>query len=387
MCLKVSHFSDDILAANDHKVKKYCQKKTTSGGPMDTADQETVSNSPPKPELIPSNIFSEIFPSSFKQALEEIEISPIHNLFGKSPVSEIATYCKGSEIIMNEIKKTFGQLASTPVNIVLSEDRENLFRRIHVMRFSEEIKILSEKIETSECPFPDSINHFLQIFLLQFTKSVLDEFAKTKKVACSEETKTMTANDQKVLFYLAGYIISALTKKFKRLKDEKLKEFKFHVIDSLQTNEKHCNYLSKYTSMFEKKNRGGLKYPSENTFLLIRSMEIVTRKHTASKMTTKSIEKSVLKEIIMEDFMVKYYAEQLFTVETQDMDDDNFITTQETVATDFTEDITNLFLTVRGFAVARVERNKIKTKLHVQKTCTPGESLRGALREKCLNKN
>ena len=116
-------------------------------------------------------------------------------------------------------------------------------------------------------------------------------------------------------------------------------------------------------------------------------MELVKRKHTASKMTTKSIEKSVLKEIIMEDFMVKYYAEQLFTIETQDMDDDNFITTQETNATDFTEDITNLFLTVRGFAVARVERNKIKTKLHVQKTCSPGESLRGALREKCLSKN
>ena len=144
MCLKVSHFSD-ILASNDHKVKKYCQKKTTSGGPKDIADQETVSNSPPKSELIPSNIFSEIFPSSFKQALEEIEISPIHNLFGKSPLNEIATYCNGSEIIMNEIKKTFGQLASAPVNIVLSEDRENLFRRIHVMRFSEEIKILSEK--------------------------------------------------------------------------------------------------------------------------------------------------------------------------------------------------------------------------------------------------
>ncbi|CAC5368331.1 unnamed protein product [Mytilus coruscus] len=76
-----------------------------------------------------------------------------------------------------------------------------------------------------------------------------------------------------------------------------------------------------------------------------------------------------LKEAMMEAFMVKHYCDILMQGETAD------------IVSAITEDIIHLFLTIRGFAVTRIERNKLTKKEKSQ----PSSSLRQALKENSLN--
>ena len=70
----------------------------------------------------------------------------------------------------------------------------------------------------------------------------------------------------------------------------------------------------------------------------------------------------------MESFMVKHYADNIFKGENY------------AKASRITEDIVHLFLTIRGYAVTRVERNKITTN-----SSRVPSSLRQGLKEKVLN--
>lgn len=90
-------------------------------------------------------------------------------------------------------------------------------------------------------------------------------------------------------------------------------------------------------------------------------------------MTANSLEKCVLKEKILEDFMVKYYREKLFEApDDEDNDDD-------TLSAVVFEDAINLFITIRGFAVMRIQRNKLLKEHEIKKS---GESFRQALKTK-----
>ena len=53
----------------------------------------------------------------------------------------------------------------------------------------------------------------------------------------------------------------------------------------------------------------------------------------------------------------------------------------------YIEDVMNIFVTIRGFAVARVERNKMKVqrKLSLPTKSAPGRSFGEALKESCKN--
>lgn len=63
--------------------------------------------------------------------------------------------------------------------------------------------------------------------------------------------------------------------------------------------------------MFNKKNRGGLTYPCYYFYLLVRSMEIVAQEKVDKIITKLSLDRRVLCETLMEDYMVKYYIKKL----------------------------------------------------------------------------
>ena len=97
--------------------------------------------------------------------------------------------------------------------------------------------------------------------------------------------------------------------------------------------------------MLQYKNHGGLLKPCDEFFYLVREFENLVRKNVDhEKLHAKSIMKSELKEILLDAFMVKHYSYDLFT--DFENDDNN----QES----YLEDTIDIFLTVRGYAMARL---------------------------------
>ena len=314
--------------------------------------------------------------------MKDIQESPLHNLFGKSSISEIAEFCESNKEFQISVNKSFEELASEPVNIALCDDRENLFAKFHELRLSSDVIEMGKILKDSNCPCKDDINNFIQIFLMQITNSILQELANVMKNKSKEDNSTINENEQKVLFYVSGFIIHAVKKKYNKVHSKNEREQKLKVIDNLTSNTCDKKYLEKFATLLEKKNRGGLKYPTEHCYLLVRSIDAVVRANTDKHLSQYSLSKCVLKEKIMEDYMVKYYTEKLFSRPVHDSSEEEDAVNSPST---YLEDIINIFLTVRGFAIARVEKNKIAMKNKSSQADKAGSSFRETLKEKCLN--
>lgn len=114
-----------------------------------------------------------------------------------------------------KVKILFSQLTTDPINLSLSNDRESFFRKIHAIRLSSSLKELHDDINSLEYPHFDSINvnNFLQVLVLEFTNSFLESLCQTMKTRSEVEIQeNVSENDQKILFYIGGYIVHALKK-------------------------------------------------------------------------------------------------------------------------------------------------------------------------------
>lgn len=133
-----------------------------------------------KSAWMPDDIYHNIFKTCFHIEIQE---NPIHNIFGRSPVNVIAKFCDKNEDIMLQFKLLFVKLEAEPVNIVLSADREQLFRKLHEIRlgFLKEMCDLEKFLISAQCPCLDDIRNFLQMFMLQMTNSLLTNLATTMK--------------------------------------------------------------------------------------------------------------------------------------------------------------------------------------------------------------
>jgi hypothetical protein len=128
-------------------------------------------------------------------------------------------------------------------------------------------------------------------------------------------------------------------------------------------------YVVKHSDWIDKINRGGLVYPADDFFLLVREMENVMRKNiNLKKLSSETLMKTVLTQYIMSSYMVHYYWDSL----CKDVEDEMKIFVLEMVI--------SVFLTVRSFAVVCF----VKAKYEKDNAPNRAEkSLRGVLKTKC----
>ena len=171
-------------------------------------------------------------------------------------------------------------------------------------------------------------------------------------------------NDQSIFYYIAGYILRSLHKKYLRYSKHELS-----LVDKFSVNSENHNFVQKYDRWYKIQDRGGLQKPCDTFFLLVRELELIVRKSVTAKLSAHSLLLGPLKENIMESFMVKYYCDLLIPNESCE------------VVSSVTEDIVHLFLTIRGYAVTRLERNKLQKSANGKASL----SLRQVLKEKVHN--
>ena len=192
------------------------------------------------------------------------------------------------------------------------------------------------------------------------------------------KSESLSENDNTVLYYISGYIIRALEKKYNKIKNQVKRERKTEKVRSLRSDQPTKSFTDKYTRLLEIKDRGGLRKPSDEFFFLIREFENVVRTNVnMDNLHAGMLKKDKLKEVILDAYMVKYYSNKLFS-------DEESVDEKE----EYVEDCINIFLTMRGYAIAKllnkkeVLSSKTNKSLHSlgDKTNKSSNSLRDSLK-------
>ncbi|XP_076084494.1 uncharacterized protein LOC143055246 [Mytilus galloprovincialis] len=332
------------LKATDHKANK-------PDVLVHVQEKENTHSSTPQISI------DEIFPNAYLSTFKALEDDPMIALFGSTDFLPILQVSKHKPKVEEFFFIAFCAIFKDNASITIEADRETIFSSFHRIRLSDTLQTGGITLFQS-LGFMDSsvITNFVQTFLLELMNQVLKEHLSKKMKQTQAFDNSLTDNDQKILFYIAGFIIQALHKRYNKLKVSSLKEEKLLPANPL------------------KKDRGGLKFPTDNFYLLVRHMEIIVRQSVnLDNLSASSLCKDSLKEKIMDAFMVKHYASELFPAS------DNTLCLME--------DIVNVFLTVRGNAVSKLHRRKLakSNKQNVKKPSKPSSSLRQVLKPKVTN--
>ena len=124
------------------------------------------------------------------------------------------------------------------------------------------------------------------------------------------------------------------------------------VIDCLTTKEfKESGYfVDQYKSWVVKQSRGSLLFPIPSFYLLIREFDTIFRKcQLSGGSVVMSINKEQLHAAMLDAFMVKYYCHKIIA----------FAHEQETDSLPALNYLICLFITIKGFAIARKVRNRL----------------------------
>jgi hypothetical protein len=256
--------------------------------------------------------------------------------------------------------------------------RETLFKGLNSIICDLEFTAHLRKLLSAECVTEetDDLLLFLACFIRQFSSEIMTFDFRPEELSCSadgqdEEDIHVSDNDQKVLYLVAGFVVFSIKKKCFQQKNNKtyIKVVKLLQIFIKNNETATKQYVVKHSDWIDKINRGGLVYPADDFFLLVREMENVMRKNiNLKKLSSETLMKTVLTQYIMSSYMVHYYWDSL----CKDVEDEMKIFVLEMVI--------SVFLTVRSFAVVRF----VKAKYEKDNAPNRAEkSLRGVLKTKC----
>ena len=224
--------------------------------------------------------------------------------------------------------------------------------------------IISDGMD-SKLPF----QQFVGILMFKILEQIINERSNMFEKSAEKRSSQISESDQGVLFYISGFIISSLQKEAsKKIHNKKLMALKEAMQVCLKReSDSEKTFVSNYATWTEKINRGGLKIPSDNFFLFIRECELYCRQEIdENNLNKNTFNIGILKEKIMDRYMIKYYTEKFTTGEFSMYIIERCIT---------------IFLTIRGHSSARKRKNELLTDQQSKK------SLRKVLKEKSLNTN
>ena len=222
-------------------------------------------------------------------------------------------------------------------------ERELLLSQFHQLRIDRQLRtpILAEITSTRT----KAALGFYQNFLREAMACVIAGLAASLSAAVQpEETSEMSQAEQNVLFYISGYMarkVAALPQAPADLKDA-----------CVSNGKDNLGFVEKFTEWTRTINRGGLRIPSQAFFLLVRSMDRVHSSHIdLAHITSDSLNLVIMTDAVMEDINVKYHWEAVLSNSK----------VEEPSVFRILEYLTKLFLTVKGFAVARHLRSRLRT--------------------------
>ena len=221
-------------------------------------------------------------------------------------------------------------------------EHELLLSQFHQLRMDRQLRTLILAQITST-PTKAALG-FYQNFLREAMACVIAGLTTSlNAVVQPEEAREMSQAEQNVLCYISGYLARKVAA---------LPQVPAAVKDACVSGKDNLGFVEKFTEWTKTVNRGGLRIPSQAFFLLVRSMD---RVHSGlinlSQMTSDSLKLVILADAVMEDTSVKYHWQAVLS--NSNVEDPSVFR--------ILEYLTKMFLTVKGFAVARHLRSRLRT--------------------------
>ena len=212
---------------------------------------------------------------------------------------------------------------------------------------------------------------FLQRFVSNTIKAYFTRQNELMRRVTSVNVDAVTENDKQVLYYICGYIIHALRKKYMRLKSAKAKR----ILDCLGVLEKNSSSDDVSSAWTDALDRGGLKRPCLKFFKLIMQIEKWLRDIVSIKYL-KSDTLVNLKARLLDYNLLKASWNKIIDNGHYDC---NMIMLEHVLA---------LFLKVRGFAITKLYRKTLLMEKKKTKAAKKEKAKRpGAIRQKLKSMN
>ena len=350
-----------IYCINNNPLKKslsFSASKHRVGGPAAEDDAND--------QVLPATIDLEVVVrKSISQAIDEIINHNLRNSESSrlgAEVISVARHVK-EEIACDkfstvELEKKFVELFQRLGLPVYAQEREALFTTFHQLRWDRNLRTA----------FLSQLNTTVNKAALGFYQQLLREtlgfiFAEANASitrASTESQQTLSATEQNVLFYVTGYMA-------RKVATCKLCTPAVKAACTSGGSSDELGFVSEYSAWTATVSRGGLINPSQNFYLLIRTLDRVhCQRLNLDSMTSHSLNRCIITEVMMSDISVKHHWNAIVKESAADQD----------LALRLLEYIICVFVTVKGFAVARYLRGRLNTD---SKTSTKSTSLRHSL--------
>ena len=321
---------------------------------------EVASESPARPNL-DSDEFKRIFQKATDKAAHRLENDKLLNnprsRYDKD-ILKIVLFCSTISFIAfcteHLLEHFYSIFITAPVKC---REREILFSKFHVMRCDERIRtdfikgICIDCDKTVKCLF-------YQKFLDFLLECILAEMLNFYSSSDSFSTYISDETEQKVLFYISGFIV----KKLEILSSKRLLKFQNIIRSFHDKSLANMEFAKKEKSWTVKLDRGGLKYPCKYFYFLVREIDFCVNSNVDfNNIKADSLCPDYLFPIIIESYMIKHYFKLLIEGEEDDCEL-------------LLRHIIKLFLTVKVFAIARKTRNALCFKRNLN-------SLRGGMKK------
>ena len=228
--------------------------------------------------------------------------------------------------------------------------KEKLWSQFHAIRLKELPTLWSNLCDSLHTPEKYRSDHFL---IQHCCTRLFENAVKTKYPAATEYASNptpLTDDEENALRYVAGYTIRSLIRKKKKLRDSNQKKFSIIAcLDSLNCSEgNYDDYFSYTKAWLDKVDRGGLHVVNDEVYLVFKSMEIVTRHVLTSITKPQCMGKRKAVSQILSDNDVQFH----WSLAASKVPND--------VAEQVLEMIAELYMTIRGFALAAMYMEEYK---------------------------
>lgn len=262
-------------------------------------------------------------------------------------------------------------------SLVSPGDRDALMRDVHLLRESSKavnnfISYVSAFVSNVDVDVCTLLFHvWLRKLISELIVALRSEQNPTK--FDSDVEKPLTDIDQNVLYYISGYMVKKLkVASFKSINLQKLETLSncLATKNPVELNHFVCQYMSWVTQQ----SRGGLLYPTPDFYLLVREFDAIFRHIVCSQAVGSNgiINQGQLKLLMSKSPIVKLHWEKILKISN----------TEEADSQPAFEYLMTLFITLKGFAVAKKERERLQDKLvkRNKSSVRASKSLRGNLK-------
>lgn len=169
-----------------------------------------------------------MYTSAYNNSLNNIIEKPMYNIFGISQEAKVSQHCKNNEKLKEEIQKHIFDIFKDNSG-ASSNDREKILSKLHQIRTNEKnVDRLTTEARTS---VPEEftnfdINNFIQAFFLELVGEIFSGLANIAKKDSERKSDSLSENDTKVIYYISGYIVRALRKRYSKIKNKIQRESK-----------------------------------------------------------------------------------------------------------------------------------------------------------------